>query len=256
MEHRDDQPEAPDERGGVDEVELGEGQLAYDCAAWATESRRMLASLLDSAALAHAWQGTTLTVHEADEDAVDALVDEVLAAAGPALDPAAPKVAYEVGAWPVGLQTELTDALTTADVAYEWDERGDLVVLEEDEEAVSLVMDELPDPEESGMGSDDGVAVHDLLDRVFMSSDRLVRNGGDAQGTVGLVESSDVLEQLSPPFGFETGEWRALVETVRGLRDLIAPPAGEDGPGGGVQVSDDEIAEQARTVRELIRRYV
>ncbi len=256
MEHREDETETPDGAPDVDEVELGEGQLAYDCAAWATESRRMLASLLDSAGLGHAWQGPTLTVHEADEAAVDELVDEVLASAGPALDPSAPKVAYEVGAWPVGLQTELTDALTAADVAYEWDERGDLVVLEEDEEAVSLVMDELPDPDESGMGSDDGVAVHDLLDRVFMSSDRLARNGGDASGTVGLVESADVLEQLSPPFGFEPREWRSLVGEVGGLRDLIDPRASEDTVDEAGPASDDDISQRARSVRELIRRYV
>lgn len=257
-----DTPEAghdergPDEVGPDGEVALAEGQLAYDCAAWATESRRMLASLLDSAGLAHAWQGPTLTVHEADEAAVDDLVDEVLAAAGPALDPAAPKVAYEVGEWPVGLQTELTDALTAADVAYEWDERGDLVVLEEDEEAVSLVMDELPDPDEAGMGSDDGVAVHELFDRVFMSSDRLARHGGDASGTVGIVEAAGVLEQLSPPFGFEPREWRSLVDEVRGLRELISPSPTDDDHGDDGAASDEEISERARSVRDLIRRYV
>lgn len=210
----------------------------------------MLASLLDSAGLVHAWQGTTLTVHEADEEAVDDLVDEVLASAAPALDPDAPKVVYEVGGWPVGLQTELTDALTTADIPYQWDEHGDLMVLESDEEAVSSVLDELPDPQESGMGSDDGIAVHDLLDKVFMSTDRLVRNGSDAAGTVNLVDAADVLSQLSPPFGFEPTQWRSLVDQVRKLRDLIAG----DGPTDAA--TDFEVSDQARSVRELIRQYV
>ena len=61
------------------ETELADGQLAYDCAAWAGESRGLLTSLLTTAGIAHAWQGTMLTVREEDEEAVDELIDDVLA---------------------------------------------------------------------------------------------------------------------------------------------------------------------------------
>ena len=51
---------AEDADGPV-ETDLGDGQLAYDCAAWAGESRSMLTSLLTTTGVAHAWQGTMLT---------------------------------------------------------------------------------------------------------------------------------------------------------------------------------------------------
>lgn len=245
--------------GPEEQVPLEAGQLAYDCAAWAGESRRMLGALLESGDVPHAWQGTTLTVHEADEERVDDLVDEVLAASRPALDPDAPRIVYEVGEWPVALQSELGEALTAADLAYEWDHHGDLVVLESDEEEVAAVLDELPDPDDARVSSDDGVAVHELFDRVFLAADRLARNGADAAGTVGLVDASEVLEQLALPFGFESADWRHLVGEVQGLRSLLDPDGvatlGEDATDVPA-ASDSEIAERARAVRELLRRYV
>ncbi len=241
----------------VEETDLEDGQLAYDCTAWAGESRGMLTSLLSTAGIAHAWQGTVLTVREEDEEAIDDLVDEVLAAARPALDPSAARLVYEVGTWPVALQTELVDALTASDVAYEWDERGDLVVLESDEEVVAEVLADLPDPDDDQVSSDDGVAVHELLDRVFMAADRLARNGADAQGTVQLVDAADVLGRLALPFGFEPAQWRRLVSEVTALSDAIDPsPSEGDDAAPLTAASDSDIAEQAASVRQQLRQYI
>ncbi|MFN7149852.1 MAG: hypothetical protein ACK4V6_10265 [Microthrixaceae bacterium] len=240
----------------VEETELEDGQLAYDCTAWAGETRGMLASLLSTAGIAHVWQGTVVTVREEDEHVVDDLIDDVLASARPALDPSAAKLVYEVSAWPVSLQTELVDALTASDVAYEWDEQGDLVVREDDEELVAQVLDELPDPDEEQVSSDDGVAVHELFDSVFMAADRLARNGADAHGTVQLVDAADVLGRLALPFGFEPPQWRALVSQVVALSDAIEP-GDADGSGEAPEaVGDAEIASMAASVRELLRQYI
>ena len=239
-----------------------EGHLAYDCAAWAGETRAVLRSLLVSKDIPHAWQGTTLTVRDEDEELVDELIDEVAGAARPALDPNAPRVVYEVGEWPVGLQSRLAEDLALADVAYEWDERGDLVVAETDEEQVEVVLAALPDPDDSEISSDDGVAVHELLDSVFMSSDRLARNGADASGTVGLVDAAGVLEQLALPFGFEPGQWRTLVGAVLQLRSAIeGGPSDGDGDadpddGAAGPATDEQIAQLATRVRDLVRQYV
>ena len=134
--------------GQPEEVEPADGEVAYECATWAGESRELLASLLGTKEIVHAWQGTTLTVREEDEERVDALIDEVLASAHPALDPAADKLAYEVGTWPASLQTSLAEALTAANLPYEWDEQGDLVIYAEHEEQVEAILDDLPDPED------------------------------------------------------------------------------------------------------------
>jgi hypothetical protein len=241
------------EEGPSGDGSVEEGHLAYDCAAWAGETRAVLRSLLVSQDIPHAWQGTTLTVRDEDEALVDGLIDEVAGSARPALDPDVVRVVYEVGEWPVGLQTRLADELAMADVAYEWDERGDLVVAEADEEQVEAVLADLPDPDESQISSDDGVAVHELLDSVFMSSDRLARNGGDASGTVALVDAAEVVEQLALPFGFEPGQWRTFVGRVLELRDALG---GQGAEGGSEGASDVEIAELAAGVRDLVRQYV
>jgi hypothetical protein len=244
--------------GASGDASVEEGHLAYDCAAWAGETRAVLRSLLVSQDVPHAWQGTTLTVRDEHEELVDRLIDEVAGSARPALDADVVRVVYEVGEWPVGLQTRLADELAMADVAYEWDERGDLVVAEADEEQVEAVLADLPDPDESQISSDDGVAVHELLDSVFMSSDRLARNGGDASGTVALVDAAEVIEQLALPFGFEPGQWRTFVGRVLELRDALGGQRSDgDAEGGDVEhASDEEIAELAAGVRDLVRQYV
>jgi hypothetical protein len=269
--------DATDEPDATVETELEDGQLAYDCTAWAGESRGLLTSLLTTAGIAHAWQGTTLTVREDDEAAVDDLIDEVLVAARPALDPSVPKLVYEVGQWPVSLQTELADALTAADIAYEWDEAGDLVVREEDEDAVAAVLEELPDPDEGEISADDGVAVHELFDSLFMAADKLAKHPADPGATVSLVDDAEVIARVALPFGFEPSQWRRLVGEVAGLRvaiegdtgnaDLDDPDPDPDEDGGGDEdggadegpvgpASDERIAELARELRDHLRQYV
>ena len=247
---------------GETDVEIEDGQLAYECNAWAAESRDLLDSLLTTKSIPHVWQGTTVTVREDDEAAVDALIDEVLASAGPSLDPAAAKVVYAVGAWPVALQTQLVDALAVDDIAYEWDENGDLVVLESDEDAVSAVIDELPDIDDEGVSSDDGVALHELFDTVFMASGRLAKHPSDASATVQVSDAADLLAQVALPFGFEPAQWRSLVATVAALREAISPtaePAEDsqaDSPARSGPADDAEIAELAAAARDTIRQYI
>jgi hypothetical protein len=243
-----------DEVDLVEETELEDGQLAYDCAAWAGESRGLLASLLNTAGIAHVWQGTTVTIRDEDEAAVDDLVDEVLAAARPALDPSAARLVYEVGQWPVSLQTELADALTTADIPYEWDEQGDLVVREEDEDLVAAVLDELPEPDDEQISSDDGVAVHELFDSLFMAAAKLAKHPADPSATVSLVDDAEVIVRVALPFGFEPAQWRQLVAAVAVLGEAI------EGESASTDVSeptsDERIAELAAALREHLRQYV
>jgi hypothetical protein len=236
------------------EGEPGEEELVYDCTTWAGESRGLLASLLESQAIRHVWQGTVLTVLPEDEDAVDELIDEVMASARPALDPTAEKVVYEVGSWPAALQTMLADSLTVADLPYEWDERGDLVVYAEHEEEVEVILDDMPDPDDPDVAgevsSDDGIAVHELLDALFLASGRLAGKD-DAAAMVAVDETVGTLERMAPPFGFEPPQWRTLVSRSIALRDALVA-----GPGDDAELSDEELRAVAADVRDLVRQYV
>lgn len=249
-----------DSVGEIDETVDGD-EIVYECATWAAESRGLLAGLLEADDIRHVWQGTTVTVFSRDQGRVDALIDDVLASARPALDPAAEKVAYEVGVWPAVLQTSLVDALTVADLPYEWDERGDLVVYAEHEDEVEAILDDLADPEDRetgesedgtpGMSSDDGLVVHEVLDRLFMNADRLARHPTDAGAIVRVDEAGADLARMATPFGFEPRQWRTLVDRATQLRGALEAAPGTDGA-----LDDDGLAALAVEVRDLVRRYV
>lgn len=229
-------------------------QVVYDCTAWAGESRGMLDGLLDSHGVRHAWQGTILSVFHDDEEAVDELIDDVLTAARPALDPDADRIVYEVGSWPAALQTMLADSLTVADLPYEWDEQGDLVVYAAHEDEVEAIIDEMPDPDDPELvgevSADDGIAVHELLDRLFVASSRLMSRD-DPAAIVAVDEVVGTVERMGPPFGFEAPQWRALVTRAIRVRDAVE--AGPDDPGA---LSDADLRVAARELRDLLRTYV
>ncbi|MEX0767482.1 MAG: hypothetical protein WD029_03330 [Microthrixaceae bacterium] len=260
-----------------EDVAIEDGQVAYECSSWAGESRGLLGSLLVSAEIHHVWQGTTVTVHEADEDRVDALIDDVLASARPALDPAAPKLVFQVASWPVALQTELVDELTAAQIPYEWDVQGDLIVRESDEDEVEAVLELLPDPEDESelqpgeVSSDDGVAVHELLDRIFMSASRLTKRPTDAAATVDIVQAASLLGHLAVPFGFEPPQWQRLVVAARELSQALEPSTGSAdsrtadsrtadsrtaAPVTDAPVTDEQVSELAQVLTQQVRLYV
>jgi hypothetical protein len=225
-------------------------RLTYDCTAWSGESRTLLDAMLGSAGIVHSWQGTVLGVPPDDEDSVDTIIGQVLAAATVALDPGRDKVAYEVGTWSASLQSTLAEALSVADIPYEWDVNGDLVIYTDDEERAEEIFDGLPDPEDPELSSDDGVAVQDLLSTLFVASGHLAKKPTDADSVVDVADTTDQLERLSLPFGFEPAVWKNLVGLAASLRDALAEDDEE------LQLSDDELKDKAKAVRDTVRQYV
>jgi len=230
---------------------FAEDSVAYECSAWAGESRGLLGSLLNTKGIPHVWQGTTLTVHDTNEDEVDSLIDDVLASARPALNPRADKVIYEVGTWAASFLMAIGDSLTAADIAYEYDEAGDLVVYADDEEEVEAILDELPDPDDTDQVDTDGLELHETLDRLFLASGKLSKNPTDSGAVVGVDEATTVLENMSLPFGFDRRQWHALIGRAQALRLAIeAQPGDEDA------LDDDAFRVLAGEVRDLVRQYV
>jgi len=231
-------------------IERTDDGLTYDCTEWSGESRSLLDELLSSSGIRHAWQGTVLGVAPDDEARVDAIIEEVLASATAALDPARDKVVYEVGTWSAAMQSSLAESLTVADISYEWDEAGDLVVYADDEDEVEEIFDQLPDPEDPELSPDDGVIVQDLLSALFVAAGDLAKKPRDASAVVSAADVTDRLERLSLPFGFEPATWRNLVALATNLHDALVETDEEH------RLDDDELREQARALRDTLRRYV
>ena len=233
-----------DEDGGEDD-----GEVAYELDDWASETRVLMDGLLTNQGIAHAWQGGTLIVRANDEAATDAIIDDIEITTVPALDPDAEKIAYEVGGWTDEQRVGLADALGAEGIAYQWDEVGDLLVLETDESRVEEILDgiEFPDELDADLGGeDDGLAAQSALSELFISSDRLMHDARDHEGVLSLVDAARMAGDLALPFGFEKAVWQDIVVKAQALSALFEADV-ED---------DDEIIEQATELRRVLRAYV
>ena len=211
--------EAPTDAADVGSTD--EDQLAYELHEWAGESRRILDQLLTGGGIAHAWQGATLVVLVADEEAVDLAVAEADDAGGPALDPDAEKLAYEMGAWAADEQSAFGELLGRLEIPYEFDAEGDLLVLVADEDAVEAALDAFQ------AGSDErpeleGLEANRLLSDMFVACDRLRRDARDLTGIEQLIQLVPVLVDHRPPFGIDGQLWNALGDRTTQLMALLA----------------------------------
>ena len=252
------------------------GEVLYDLAEWAGESRVMPEQLLEGESVPHAWQGATLHVPVAFEARADNLVDHVEVATLPTLDPDADQVAYDLSDWSDDLQTHLVQILVTDGIPHEFDVDGDLVVLAEDEERVERLIvavefpdalpiddgaedgadaDEADDDGEDDDGEDDdgedddgGVDAQQVLSDLFVAADRLMHDARDHEGVLSLVDAADRAEAIRLPYGFDPAVWKDLVEQAVGLRAVFEGTADDE--------SDEAIEHQARDLRSALRPLV
>lgn len=246
----DEQPEEDDELEAGEELIVEDGDhITYDVSEWAGASRTMLDALLAGDDIPHFWQGTELNVKNEYEVRVDELIDEVLASATPALDGGRDKVVYEVATWSAALQSGLAESLGVADIAYEWSESGDLLVYAEDEERVDTILEAMPDPDDEELSDADGLAIQDVLSKMFLATGTLRRSPTDSDAVIDAVDAANRLEHLSVPFGFDPPVWRGIVDEAIALRELLDGDSEESVP-------DEAVKEQAAGIRSQLRHYV
>ena len=229
--------------------ETDEEQLAYELHEWSGQGRRVLDGMLTNSGVAHAWQGATLIVREADETDVDDAVRQAELATLPTLDDEAEKMVYELAEYNDEHRTRLTERLGQAGVPFEFDADSDLVVHEADEAAVDEIFETLTDePEEAYVFGEgvDGVDPHDVLSEMFLAVSRLKKNAGDSRNMMDFANSSELAEQLQLPFGFSSADWRALLDDTGDLRAALFAE----------EIDDADIAERIDLVHGRLRQLV
>lgn len=237
--------QAAEEAALIDDAESE--WLAYELHEWASETRSMLAQLLIADSVAHSWQGTTLLAHESVEETVDALIEEVEAAENPELDPEKPKVAFEMAEWSGELQAALAERLGGAAVPHLFDEDGDLVVHEDDEEQVELVIEDLlARAAEEGMEELEGLEINGLLSQMFEAADRLRRDVHDGGAVLDAVEHGRRLAMVATPFGFAAPSWASLRDRCAELADMLEADDTED----------DDISDHAARLSDALRQVI
>ena len=232
-----------DETGPEDGAADPDEYLSYELHEWAVEDRVMVDSLLRPHGIASAWEGATLVVRAGDRVIVEEVLDEVVVSTAPVLDPGADKVAFEIGTWAIATQDEVLEAFHAAEVLYEIDRAGDLIVVEADEEKAEAIFEALDIDDPEGEGAE---SAQDVLSDLFIAIDRLTGNNRDAVARLDLVGVTDRALALPLPFGFDPAHWKDLVGRAEDLAERFR--SGDP--------DDDVIAEDAQALRNLVRPLV
>lgn len=239
----EDKPTPPEEVGEQDEP-----QVAYELYEWSFEARRMLEGLVTSENIAHGWQGAVLIVREVDEDRVDALVEQAEELDGPALPEDAEKIGYSMEDWSAENQQSLVETLGLNGIAHEFDEDGELVIAEEDEQQVDTIIENLSErlaiEDELGDASEvmEGLELNDLLGEVRGLANKLRKNPGDAKATTNIVNKADLLSDIRTPFGFDSGRWSKIRLRSAEMVDVLTS---EDR-------GEDEVVDAANALNEVL----
>jgi hypothetical protein len=231
---------APARTGPMGE-QTGE-QTAYDLAEWDPDNRVLLARVLDSEQIPHVWEATDLVIRQEDEQRVEAIMDDI-----DLDDEEGEQVVYELSDWAPELRATLVERLELARVAYAWDDNGDLVVDENDEDVVEQLLDELefPDSLDADEDAPPETAAQDVMSDLFVAADRLKKDPADHEGVLGAFDGAQAAAALPTPYGFTDDDWQAIVTRAGLLRDALEG-----------DVDDEQIVELANGLRTLLRTYV
>lgn len=236
----------------VDQVgDDDDDQLAYEFHEWTGQGRSTLDGMLTRSGIPHAWQGATLIVKEADEEAVDVAVAEAEVVAMPTLDLSEPTMVYELAELDDDQHARLLRRLGDHGLSHAFDRNGDLFVYERDEERVDEIFEDLDeadiDERKFGPGLP-GVDPVTVMSDLFVACGRLRKNPNDPKGTIALVETASLVSQMTLPYGLGADVWGSVVDQSEALSDALA---GED-----TALPDADIQEMATELHDFMRRLV
>jgi hypothetical protein len=227
--------------------DAGDMEVVYDLDDWSEIERGAVTDRLREAGIPHGWQATALHVAEADEAAVENILDIVEGENEDALtlDATQDQVAYDLSDWDDDRLTALVDELDAAGIAHGWDE-DELFVYAADEQAADELLDRVAHPHELPPEADDGPAGAELLGEVFVAADRLQHDPDDHEGTVSMLDLGHAVEGAEPPYGIGAKEWDHLQGRVDALCSQLRAP----------KVDEDAVIDAARDLRNALRSYV
>ena len=237
----------------IDVLAVGDAdddQLAYEFHEWTGQGRSTLDGMLTRSGIDHAWQGATLIIREADEEAVDEAVAEAEVVAMPTLDLSQPTMVYELAELSDDQHARLLRRLGEDGLSHAFDKNGDLFVYEKDEDIIDEIfggLDEADaDEREFGPGLA-GVDPVNIMSDLFVAAGRLRKNPNDSKGVLELVETASIVEQMTLPYGLGADVWGSVVDQSLDLSDALSGAEGSE---------DADIEEMAIELHDFMRRLV
>lgn len=166
--------------------------------------------------------------------------------AGPSLEPGGEEVGYDLGDWGDGERRQLAEWLVTAGLPSRW-EATEVVVREQDADAVEELIDEIDNPDAlpAEEDDDDADAGAELLSTLYVSADVLQHDGASAVAVIELLDAAEQAAELGPPYGVDGEVWRDLLEKAGVVAELL----GADAP-------EEDVMAAARALRQAVRPLV
>lgn len=163
---------------------------------------------------------------------------------GPVLAPEDDEVGYDLDDWAEEERHRLAANLAEAGMPSRW-EGTELVVRDQDADAVEELIDEIDNPDALPAEEDDADAGAELLSTLYVSADVLQHDGASAAAVLDLLDAAEQSAQLGPPYGVDGEVWRDLLEKVGALAELL-----------GAQAPDEDVMAAAKSLRDAVRPLV
>ena len=205
-------------------------QVAYELEGWGAQLCQTLAGMLDLAGVPFVWEAGTLVVPAPFEAEVDRCIAAVEGDDAEVLDEEAELAAFEIEGVSLEELEDLDGLLIAKGIAHAWSDQGELLVAVENEDAVAALIDGLlaADGEDA---DDDGLALHEALDALFVATDKLVKDPLEAKLGRRFSDAADRLDAMGLPYGMAPAEWASLLALVADVRTAISGdelPAADD----------------------------
>jgi hypothetical protein len=244
---------------GPDDTTVDE--VAYKLEDWDDESFIDAEEALRKAGINFRREGfDTLVVAPGDEEAVDAILDEVeearaaeLAERGevpPGVDGERERshdeLVYELVDWSPEMRNQLSLVLEREGIAYDW-EGTDLIIAAALEAQVDDLIDQMEQGTElaASTGDGDDEANYNVLSDLFLAADRLAADPSDLALCGDLADAAGPAQAMAAPFGVDETAWNRIQDTLRSALEAIETEA-----------PDEVVATNAASWRDLLRGYV
>jgi hypothetical protein len=160
------------------------------------------------------------------------------------LDPGDDEAGYDLTDWDPDRRGELVAALAAQGIAHRWDD-GELIVREQDADAVELIIDELDNPDALDVEDDDDDAAAELLSALYVASDVLAGDHANPGAVLELVDAEAEARDVDAPYGVAPATWDEIRRRAASLCDLLDAESG-----------DDDVRNAARELRDLLHPLV
>lgn len=175
-------------------------------------------------------------------------------------------IVYELDEWSPDQRGALEQRLVGAEISHQWEtpsgadveesyEPGnpwvvgtDLVVGEQDEDAVDALIDDIESPDALDEAEDDGVddeANYAIMANLYVAADRLKDDPGDLAVAGEFFDAADAARTADAPFGIDPEVWRRVQELAAEVTAAVEQEA-----------DDEQVRAAAQRLRDVLFSYV